>query len=198
MKRKLLSLVAAVLCLSMLMGLCAFAATSDKTGASSSTTKNTSSSSEESEKKPGVPYIDYGYIIHHDSMVNNYRIGVAVTEKGAVRCSSDYSTVNDKEMIATVFPGKDAYAQALNEMTVGKNALTGAFKLRMYKAGQAVWNGFGTFNVRISVGTKYEGMTVNAYLVGQDGTLTVIPCVVKKGYVTIPLTQMGTVKLALD
>jgi hypothetical protein len=68
----------------------------------------------------------------------------------------------------------------------------------MYKAGQAVWNGFGTFNVRISVGTKYEGMTVNAYLVGQDGTLTVIPCVVKKGYVTIPLTQMGTVKLALD
>jgi hypothetical protein len=193
MNRKLSLLIAGVLATTMLFGTTVFAA-------SSSTTTNTSSSSV-TESAPS------SYIVPKN--------GTAAVAN-SVRVTSDYSQVTDKAVIATVTApattqsaktatGTSAYDPAAAAVSsyvaaAAPNAskVFGPYKLRMYKAGQSIWSGFGTFNANFGIGNAYDGKTVTVYQLHKDGSVSATTATVAKGKVNLPITEMGTFVMVLN
>ncbi len=175
MKRKTISAIAAVLVLAMILGLTVFAA--------SPSTGNTSVATDAGT-----------YTYNGESVIPR---GPGYQQAGEVRATSDYVGVTDNAMIATIYNNGAndphlAYMKDYAKNLTGKKVL-GPYKLRMYKAGVSIWDGFGTFNVTLGVGNGFEGQTATVYLLYKDGTVGTTTAVVSKGKITLSLTQMATI-----
>ena len=166
--------------------------------ASSSTTTNTTVSSSSSSSTAAVVAVP-DYIVE--------KTGVAARTADGVRVTADYSGVTEKAAIATIVAPTakapaDSYAQALSAYVAASGqtyAKTfGPYKVRMYKAGVSVWDGFGTFSQRIGVGIAYEGRTATVFIIGKDGSVTTTTAVVKNGKVAVSMTTMGTIEVAIQ
>ncbi len=181
MKKKLTAAVAGVLAATMVFGTSVFAANSpstSKTEVKASTT--TESAAPAAAVNAYIPRTSGGY--------------QAVE---GVRFQSDYSSVTDSKAVATSYKAdaKDAATVALEEYVAASSATGktfGPYKLRMYKAGKAVWNGFGTFKYSVGVGNKYDGQTATVFQIHQDGSVTTTQVTVVNGKVNISVEDMGT------
>ena len=124
--------------------------------------------------------------------------GGSYQEVSGVRFSSDYTEVTDNKAVATSYKAseKDAATKALTDYVATASTSTGKtfgpYKLRMYKAGKSVWDGFGTFKYTVGVGNKYDGQTATVYQIHKDGSVTATQVVVSHGKVTIAVQDMGT------
>lgn len=124
--------------------------------------------------------------------------GGSYQEVSGVRFSSDYTEVTDNKAVATSYKAseKDAATKALTDYVAAASTSTGKtfgpYKLRMYKAGKSVWDGFGTFKYTVGVGNKYDGQTATVYQIHKDGSVTATQVVVSHGKVTIAVQDMGT------
>lgn len=132
--------------------------------------------------------------------VNAYipRGGNSYQEVSGVRFQSDYTEVTEKNAIATSYKAseKDAATKALEEYAAADSTSTGKtfgpYKLRMYKAGKSIWDGFGTFKYTIGVGNKYDGQTATVYQIHKDGSVTTTQVTVVNGKLAISVQDMGT------
>ncbi len=125
------------------------------------------------------------------------------TVNGKVTVSSDYSAVTDKDSVVTVTASKDDNAvKVLSDYValVEPNAVkvVGPIKVQMFKAGKAVVNNFGTFTMTFNVGTTYNGRTAVAYQIHNDGSVSNVPAIVAGGKVTVALTDMGSIVIAIQ
>lgn len=124
--------------------------------------------------------------------------GGSYQEVAGVRFSSDYSETTDNKVIATSYKAseKDAATKALTDYVAAASTSTGKtfgpYKLRMYKAGKSIWDGFGTFKYTVGVGNKYDGQTATVYQIHKDGSVTATQVVVSHGKVNIAVQDMGT------
>ena len=124
--------------------------------------------------------------------------GRSYQEVSGVRFSSDYTEVTETKAVATSYKAseKDAATKALTDYVATASTSTGKtfgpYKLRMYKAGKSVWDGFGTFKYTVGVGNKYDGQTATVYQIHKDGSVTATQVVVSHGKVTIAVQDMGT------
>lgn len=124
--------------------------------------------------------------------------GGSYQEVAGVRFSSDYSETTDNKVIATSYKAseKDAATQALTDYVAAASTSTGKtfgpYKLRMYKAGKSIWDGFGTFKYTVGVGNKYDGQTATVYQIHKDGSVTATQVVVSHGKINIAVQDMGT------
>lgn len=177
MKKKLISAVAAILALTLVVGTTVFAAKSPDTGNTPVATQ--------SDSKPVLP---------QEKVIPR---GPGYMEAGEVRATSDYKTVSEPQMIATIYknPKNDPFCAILNQFGAGLTGVTklGAYKIRMYNGANAIWDGFGTFNVNIGVGNKYDGKTATIYFIGKDGQVKTLTAVVAQGKITLPMTEMGSI-----
>ena len=189
MKRKITSVIAAVLVGSMIIGSTAFAA-------DSSTTSNTESSSvtdttvvaplETQEVKEGRTMF----------AVPNAK-GEGVASVGSTRLTVSYSqcTLPGAIETAVAAPANEGATQALEAFAAsnfpGRKIAVKA-KLRLYKAGQSVRNGFGTVKESFGVGNGYDGQNAEVVQFHDDGTITTTTVPVVNGKVSIDLTDMGT------
>ena len=118
-----------------------------------------------------------------------------------VRFTSAYKEA-DKDVLAT------AYAASKKELatTVLQNYVDaaapaaqkfGPYKIRMYRKGVSIWDGFGTFKFSIGVGSKYNGKTATIYQIHKDGSITTTSAVVTGGKVDVSVMDMGTFYVVL-
>ena len=175
MKRKTISVIAAVLALTMTIGTAVFAASPSTGNTSVPTDAGTSTYNNENVIPKGPGYM----------------------QAGEVRATGDYADVTDNAMIATIYNNGAndphlAYMKDYAKNLTGRKIL-GPYKIRMYKAGVSIWDGFGTFKVTLGVGNGFEGQTATCYLLYKDGTVETTTAVVNKGKITLTLTQMATV-----
>lgn len=119
-----------------------------------------------------------------------------------VRFTSDYSDT-EKGTVATVYAAstKEEATTVLQDY-VDKNAAAtatkfGPYKIRMYRKGVSIWDGFGTFKFNIGVGSKYDGKTATVYQIHKDGTVTTTTVTVTGGKVTVSTKDMGTFYVVL-
>ncbi len=191
MKRKFTAAAAGVLAASMMFGATAFAANSPstKTTTVSNTAQTTTTTT---ESTPAAETTTPAYISRSSNGYQN----VAGT-----RVEADYSSVSDKTVVATaakaevsaaVTQALDAYIATTED--AGKTTF-GTYKVQMYKGGKSTWDGFGTFNFKVTVGSKYEGQTATVYVYHKDGTVSKLQVVVTKGKLAIPMNEMGTIKV---
>ena len=119
-----------------------------------------------------------------------------------VRFTSDYSDT-EKGTLATAYAAstKEEATTVLQDY-VDKNAAAtatkfGPYKIRMYRKGVSIWDGFGTFTFNIGVGSKYDGKTATVYQIHKDGTVTTTTVTVTGGKVTVSTKDMGTFYVVL-
>ncbi len=184
MRKKLISIVAAVLALTMLVGICAFAAASPST--------STVSTGNDAQSGGGIVV----------STANVIPRGPGYMEAGEVRATSTYEGVIDDNMIATIYknPANDPYTAALEEQKkslTGKTIL-GVYKLRMYKAGNAIWAGFGKFTVNLGIGNQYDGKEATIYIVNKDGQVSTQKATVQAGKIAVTMEEMGSLLIELN
>ena len=185
MRKKLISIVAAVLALTMLVGLCAFAAASPTT--------STAGAGAGSDDNGG------GIVVATANVIPR---GPGYMEAGEVRATSTYAEVTDDNMIATIYknPANDPYTDVLKEQAkslTGKFVL-GPYKLRMYKAGQAIWSGFGKFVVNLGIGNGYDGLTATIYVCNKDGQVSTQTATVQAGKIVVSMEEMGSLLIELN
>lgn len=126
------------------------------------------------------------------------RGGNSYQEVAGVRFQSDYTEVTEKNAVATSYKAseKDAATKALEEYVAAASTTTGKtfgpYKLRMYKSGKAIWDGFGTFKYTIGVGNKYDGQIATVYQIHKDGSVTSTQVTVVNGKLAISVEDMGT------
>lgn len=181
MKRKISSIIAAVLVGSMVVGSTVFAA-------DSSTTTNTESTSivETAEAKAGNTIY---------AVPTGKNEGTATV--GGIRITANYSEVTIPGSIETavVAPVKEEATKVLDDyVNANLNGGTIALKtkLRLYKAGKSINTDFGVLKQAFGVGNKYDGRTATVYQIHQDGTITSTDVVVTNGKVNIAVTDLGT------
>ena len=121
-----------------------------------------------------------------------------------VRISSSYSGVTDGRAVSTAISpkaGTDSLSDTLmtyvNSVSGGKTVI-GPFKLRMYIAGVSVWSGFGTFTSVYGVGNGYEGRNVTIYQIHKDGSVTAASAVVSGGKVAVTMDDMGSFAIVIN
>lgn len=121
-----------------------------------------------------------------------------------VRITSTYSGVTDGRAVSTAIspkPGTDSLSDTLmsyvNSVSGGKTVI-GPFKLRMYVAGVSVWSGFGTFTSTYGVGNGYEGRNVTIYQIHKDGSVTAASSVVVGGKVSVTMDDMGSFAIVVN
>ena len=177
MKRRLSVLVAGVLAASMTFGMSVCAAPS-------STTTNTAVSS---------------IVVQKDNS------GTATATVGSVKISASYNEVSVPNAVGTAVsaPAKEAATTVLTDYVKAQLATTpgtvvGTFKLRLYKAGVALTDNFGTMPVSFGVGNKYDGKTATVYQIHKDGTITATVVTVAKGKVSLPVTEMGSFTVVIN
>ena len=193
MKRKITSVIAAVLVGSMIIGSTAFAA-------DSSTTSNTESSSVTSSSSDTtvVAPLETQEVKEGRTMfaVPNAK-GEGVASVGSTRLTVSYSqcTLPGAIETAVAAPANEGATQALEAFVAsnfpGRTVRVKA-KLRLYKAGQSVRNGFGTVKESFGVGNGYDGQNAEVVQFHDDGTITTTTVPVVNGKVSIDLTDMGT------
>ncbi len=189
MKRKFTAAAAGVLAASMMFGATAFAANSPSTKTTTVTTTTTTTTQQSTESSVETKEPDY------------IPRSVGYQNVSGTRFESDYSGVTDNTVLATAAKAQPnaAVTKALDDYIAttedaGKTVF-GTYKVQMYKAGKSTWDGFGTFNLNITVGNKYDGKTAVVYLYHKDGTVTKMQIAVTKGRLVIPMTDMGTIKV---
>ena len=163
MKRNITSVIAAVLVGSMIISSTVFAA-------DSSTTSNTDS-----------------------SKITN--VGTATV--GTTRLTVDYNECTIPGSIETAVPAPENLeaTKVLEEYVAPKlngKKIVCKTKLRLYKAGVSVNDGFGTLTETFGVGNAYDGQMADVYQIHQDGSITVTSVPVVNGKVTIKVTDLGT------
>lgn len=189
MKRKFTAAAAGVLAASMMFGATAFAANSPST---KTTTVSQTTSTQSTESTTAAEPVATDYIARSLGYQN---VG------GFIRVESNYSGVTDSTVVATVAKAEPSAAvtKALDDYIAltedASKTVIGNFKVQMYKAGKSTWDGFGTFTFSVMVGNKYDGKTAVVYLYHKDGTVTKTEVVVTKGKISIPMTEMGTIKV---
>ena len=193
MNKKLMAAVAGVMALTMSLGLVAFAASSPST----ITADTTSSSSSSSSSSTTTTVSPSSYVVARNSTSN---VAAAPVIGGTTRVVSDYREVTNPSVIFTAIAPKtgDGAAAALTTATAGSTAVSKQVKIQCYIGANSVLSGFGTFNARISVGTRYNGQTVYANVITPDGVISKLPVVVTGGYAIVPMTQVGTVVITLN
>ncbi len=186
MKRKFTAVAAGVLAASMMFGTTAFAnsPSTKTTTVVPVASQQTAETSESASKEPDYIPRSVGY-----------------QNVSGTRFESDYSAVTDNTVVATAAKAQPSAAvtKALDDYIAttedaGKTVF-GTYKVQMYKAGKSTWDGFGTFNLNITVGNKYDGKTAVVYLYHKDGTVIKMQIPVTKGRLVIPMTDMGTIKI---
>ncbi len=121
-----------------------------------------------------------------------------------VRITSTYSGVTDGRAVSTAIspkPGMDSLSDTLmsyvNAVSGGKTVI-GPFKLRMYVAGVSIWSGFGTFTSTYGVGNGYEGRSVTIYQIHKDGSVTAASSIVSGGKVSVTMDDMGSFAIVVN
>lgn len=188
--KKFTKVVAAVMALTMAMGMMVSAA-------SSSTTSN-SSKHKSSSSSTAVAYSNY--VVYRSSAATSSRAAVVNTGATQVRVSSDYNSVTDNSIIATAIAADETVAAAVTDAVaaaVPGKTVVGPIKVQFYKQGVAGQTGFGTFNAVVNVPASYNGQTVTVFVFNQDGTGSVVNAVVTNGRVAVALTQGATIAIAL-
>lgn len=175
--------VAAVLTAAMMAGGTVMAAGSP----SASTTTVTTSSSE-----AAAPTVKESWI----PRAHGYQ-----AVKG-VRFTSDYAETEKDDVATTYAASTKEEATTVLEDYVAANASSaavkfGPYKVRMYRKGVSIWDGFGTFKFSMGVGTKYDGQTATVFQIHKDGSITAVPVVVSGGKVTVSTQDMGTFYVVL-
>lgn len=206
MKRRLSVLVAGVLAASMTFGMTVCAApsptthntnvisgNSTETATTATTTTTTSTQTEEANTPVST------IIISRDAN------GTATSTVGSVKVSANYSQVSVPNAVGTAVsaPVKEAATTVLTDYVKAQLATTpgtivGTFKLRLYKAGVAITDNFGTMPVSFGVGNKYDGKTATVYQIHKDGTITATVVTVAKGKVSLPVTEMGSFTVVIN
>lgn len=125
------------------------------------------------------------------------------TTSGKVSVTPDYSEVTDKDVVVSVSaPKKDQAGQVLTDYVKlaapDASKILGPVKFQMFKSGKSVWDNFGSFTGKISVDKSFNGKTASVYQLHKDGTVTKTDVVVEKGAITITLSDMGSVVVALQ
>ncbi|MBR1671140.1 MAG: hypothetical protein IJ695_10635 [Butyrivibrio sp.] len=187
MKRKISSILAAVLVGSMIVGTTAFAA-------DSSTTSNTESTSivETTEARAGNTIY---------AVPTGKNEGTATV--GGTRITANYSEVTVPGSIETavVAPANEAATKVLDDYVkanINDGILVLKTKLRLYKAGQAINTGFGVLKQSFGVGNKYDGRTAIVYQIHQNGSITSTSAVVTNGKINISVTDLGTFYIVIS
>ena len=178
MKKKFVSAVAAILAITLIAGTTVFAAKAESPKPSNTPV------AVENDSKPILP---------QERVIPR---GPGYMEADEVRATSDYKTVSEPQMIATIYknPKNDPFCKILNEFAAGLQGVQklGAYKIRMYNGAHAIWDGFGTFNVNLGIGNKYDGKTATIYFIGKDGQIKTLTAVVAQGKIVLPMTEMGS------
>ena len=177
MKRRISVLVAGVLAASMTFGMSVCAAPS-------STTTNTAVST---------------IVVEKDNS------GTATATVASVKISASYNEVTVPNAVGTAVaaPAREAATTVLTDYVKAQlvetpGFIVGTFKLRLYEAGVAITNNFGTMPVSFGVGNKYDGKTATVYEIHKDGKITVATVTVAKGKVTLPVTEMGSFTVVIN
>jgi hypothetical protein len=186
MKRKISTVIAAVLVGSMIVGSTVFAA-------DSSTTTNTDSTSivESNEIKEGITIY---------AVPSGKNEGTATV--GGTRVTVNYSEVTIPGAIETavVAPANEEATKVLDDYVnanLGGGTIVFKTKLRLYKAGKSINSDFGVLNQSFGVGNKYDGRTAVIFQIHQDGSITTTEVPVVNGKVNIALTDLGTFAIAI-
>ncbi len=184
MKRNITSVIAAVLVGSMIISSTVFAADSSTTSNTDSS-KITSPVETQAAKEGKTMY----------AVPSSNKVGTATV--GTTRVTVDYNecTVPNSIETAVVAPANLEATQVLEEYVApklnGKKIVCRA-KLRLYKAGVSLNDGFGTLTETFGVGNAYDGQTAEVYQIHADGSITVTSVPVVNGKVTIKVTDLGT------
>ena len=190
MKRNITSVIAAVLVGSMIISSTVFAA-------DSSTTSNTDSSTVVKSPEVTSP-VDTQAAKEGRTMYavpNGKKVGTATV--GNTRVTVDYNECTVPDAIETAVPAPENLeaTKVLEEYVAPKlngKKIVCKTKLRLYKAGVSINDGFGTLEESIGVGNAYDGQIAEVYQIHQDGTITVISVPVVNGKVTFKVTDLGT------
>ena len=184
MKRNITSVIAAVLVGSMIISSTVFAAdssTTSNTDSSKITTPVETQAAKEGKTMYAVP--------------NGKNVGTATV--GTTRLTVDYNECTIPNAIETAVPAPaDLEATKVLEEYVAERLngkkMVCKTKLRLYKAGVSINDGFGTLTETFGVGNAYDGQTAEVYHHHLDGSITVMSIPVVNGKVTIKLTDLGT------
>ena len=186
MKRKISSVLAAVLVGSMIIGTTVFAADSSTT----TNTQTTSLLEQDAVKAGETPY----------AAPNGKNQGVATVDGS--RVTVDYSDVTTPGAIETLvkLPENEEATKVLRDyVNANLNGATVVFgaKLRVYKAGVSLTSGFGTAKQSIGIGNKYDGRTAVVSMISQDGTIKTLEVPVVNGKVNFEITGPVSVMIAI-
>lgn len=186
MKRKISSVLAAVLVGSMIIGTTVFAA-------DSSTTTNTQTTSllEQDAVKAGETLY---------AAPNGKNQGVATCD--GKRVTVDYSGVTTPGAVETLvkLPENEEATKVLRDyVNANLNGATVVFggKFRVYKAGVSLTSGFGSAKQAVGVGNQYDGRTAVVTMINQDGTITTLEVPVVNGKVNFEITGPVSVMIAI-
>ena len=193
MKRKISSIIAAVLVGSMVIGSTVFAA-------DSSTTTNTDSSSvvEESASVLESAEVKSGATMY--AVPTSKNEGTATVAGTRVTVNYSEVTVPGSIETAVVAPAKEEATKVLDDYvkaTFGDGIVVFRAKLRLYKAGKSINSGFGVLKESFGVGNKYDGRTATVIQHHQDGSITTTDVVVVNGKVNIAVTDLGTFAIVI-
>ncbi len=184
MKRKISSIIAAVLVGSMIVGSTVFAA-------DSSTTTNTDSGSilESTEAREGKTM----YAVPTAK-------GVGTANVDGTRVTVDYSSVTVPGAIETAVPATEKVNKETADdlasfvgadLNGGIRPLKNPIWIRIYKAGVSLNSGFGVVKQSFGVGNQYDGRTATVYHRHPDGTKTKTDVVIVNGKINIEITETG-------
>ncbi len=184
MKRKISSIIAAVLVGSMIVGSTVFAA-------DSSSTTNT-----EPESILQSTEVREGRTMYAAPAANG--VGTATVE--GTRLTADYNGVTQPGAVETAVPATEKVNKAAADdlaSFVGANASGGIRPLkhpiwiRLYKAGVSLNSGFGVLKQSFGVGNQYDGRTATVFQRHPDGTKTATDVVIVNGKINIEITETG-------
>ncbi len=128
--------------------------------------------------------------------------GNAYTTVGSVRITANYANVSIPGAVSTAVaaPANATATKVLlsyvNSAATG--TLVGTYKIRMYKAGVSLVNGFGIMPVSFGVGNQFDGRTATVYQILSDGTVEATQTVVANGKVSINVEEMGTFAVVIN
>ena len=191
MKRKITSVVAAVLVGSMIIGSTVFAA-------DSSTTTNTESSTVTSSSDAVVVApLEEDAVKEGRTMfaVPNAK-GEATATVDNTRVTVNYSQATMPNIIETIIkaPANEGATKALQEYVAnnfpGRNVRL-QIKIQMYKAGVSI-NEAGAIQQSIGVGNAFDGQTATVVQHHKDGTITATDVPVVNGKITFATPDFGT------
>ena len=119
---------------------------------------------------------------------------------GAIRIYADYSSVTNGRAVSTAVVARNDKATSSLKNYIrdkyGAVSSFGPFKLRMYDAGVAIWDGFGTFTASFGIGNQFDGREVIVFQIHKDGSISERRVTVAQGKVSVSVTDMGTFIIA--